>query len=205
MAAEGTELAAHPGEFGMQVRNLRIAAGLTQAELAEHSGISERTVSDLERGLRATAYPSTARRLAAALEIGPEGLAAFVSQARGLGAVDGPSARSAAMPSQQRARLPSPLTRLLGREAELSMVLALIKDPGIRLVTLVGIGGIGKTRLAVEVAARAQGGLPRRLVLRGTVSHGRSGDGDPRDRYGVRPAAGSGRGAPGARSDPRYR
>ena len=160
MAAEGTELAAHPGEFGMQVRNLRIAAGLTQAELAERSGISERTVSDLERGLRATAYPSTARRLAAALEIGPEGLAAFVSQARGLGAVDGPSARSAAMPSQQRARLPSPLTRLLGREAELSMVLALIKDPGIRLVTLVGIGGIGKTRLAVEVAARAQGDFP---------------------------------------------
>jgi transcriptional regulator with XRE-family HTH domain len=49
-----------PTHFGAQVRALRLAAGLTQAELAEASGISERTVSDLERGRRSSVYPATA-------------------------------------------------------------------------------------------------------------------------------------------------
>jgi len=55
--------------FGAKVRELRVAAGLTQAELAEKAGISERTVSDLERGLRGTVYPATARQLAASLGV----------------------------------------------------------------------------------------------------------------------------------------
>jgi transcriptional activator/AAA ATPase-like protein len=49
--------------------------------------------------------------------------------------------------------LPRPLTTLVGRERELTRLGELLDDPACRLVTLVGPGGIGKTRLAVEVAA----------------------------------------------------
>ncbi|MET8306790.1 BTAD domain-containing putative transcriptional regulator [Micromonospora sp. NPDC005173] len=52
--------------------------------------------------------------------------------------------------------LPRPLTALIGREKELERLHELLDDPACRLVTLVGPGGIGKTRLAVEVAADRQ-------------------------------------------------
>jgi predicted ATPase/class 3 adenylate cyclase len=54
------------------------------------------------------------------------------------------------------ANLPVPLTRFVGRERELVRLHALLDDPDRRLVTLVGPGGIGKTRLAVQVAAARQ-------------------------------------------------
>ena len=41
---------------------------------------------------------------------------------------------------------------LIGREAELAAVLRLVADPSVRLVSIVGRGGVGKTRLALEVA-----------------------------------------------------
>jgi predicted ATPase/DNA-binding SARP family transcriptional activator len=53
--------------------------------------------------------------------------------------------------------LPRPLTTLVGREKELERLRGLLDDPACRLVTLVGPGGIGKTRLAVEVAATRRG------------------------------------------------
>jgi predicted ATPase/DNA-binding SARP family transcriptional activator len=53
--------------------------------------------------------------------------------------------------------LPSPSTRLLGREQELRELEELLVDDGVRLVVLVGAGGSGKTRLAVEVARRVTG------------------------------------------------
>ena len=48
---------------------------------------------------------------------------------------------------------PRPLTTLIGRTAELARLHDLLDDPACRLITLVGPGGIGKTRLAAEVAA----------------------------------------------------
>ncbi|HWM15127.1 MAG TPA: DUF4062 domain-containing protein [Microbacterium sp.] len=51
------------------------------------------------------------------------------------------------------ARIPSPYTRLIGRDAELAAVLELLGDRDRRLVTLLGPGGIGKSRLAIAVAA----------------------------------------------------
>lgn len=159
MTAEGRIVATQPSAFGQQVRTLRLAAGWTQAELAERSGLSERTVSDLERGLRGTAYPSTARRLASALQVGPTALQAFLSDARGSAEAQAPAAAAPGTPDR-RAKPPRPLTRLIGRESEVASVLRSLSDPGTRLVTLVGIGGIGKTRLALEIASRARPEFP---------------------------------------------
>src|SRR3984885_998748 len=52
------------------------------------------------------------------------------------------------------APLPAPLTPILGREDEIAAVVALLRDPDVHLVTLIGPGGIGKTRLAIEVARK---------------------------------------------------
>ena len=50
---------------------------------------------------------------------------------------------------------PAPLTELIGRETELATVDALLQNDRVRLVTLIGPGGIGKSRLAIDLAARA--------------------------------------------------
>lgn len=132
-----------------------MAAGLTQAELAEAAGISERTVSDLERGLRAAVYPATARRLAEALRVDQANVPRFLLAAQG---EEQPEAAldMSHLPSTYRSRIPFRPTRLIGRESEQAQVLQLVRDPEVRLVTLIGPGGVGKTRLATEVAAITQ-------------------------------------------------
>jgi predicted ATPase len=68
----------------------------------------------------------------------------------------GPQAEVAAEPLRP-GRVPVPTTPLVGRDAEVEHVLALVADPAVRLVTLVGPGGIGKTRLALRTGALAPG------------------------------------------------
>lgn len=58
--------------------------------------------------------------------------------------------------------LPVPATPLVGRESDTARIVALLSDPGVRLVTLSGAGGVGKTRLALRVAAAFDPGDPGR-------------------------------------------
>lgn len=68
-------------EFGNLLRTHRRLAGLTQEELAERAGVSARSISDLERGLKRAPYPNTVRRLADALDLGNEDRATFSAAA----------------------------------------------------------------------------------------------------------------------------
>src|SRR5438874_11124492 len=125
---------------------------MTQEELAERAGISARTVSDLERGLRATVHHDTARRLASALELGEEQRRKFEAITRG----------RAFVPSSPPAPggLPAVPTPFFGRSRELESVKSTLVASHVRLLTLTGAGGIGKTRLALEAAAGIQASFP---------------------------------------------
>jgi predicted ATPase/DNA-binding XRE family transcriptional regulator len=141
------------------IRRLRDSIGVTQEELADRAGISVRTVSDIERGLRRSLYRDTAQRLAEALEIAEEERPDFAALARGR--IEKIRSGSPFSPSRDASSLfatvPLAPTRLIDRERELDILMKAFADRSIRLLTLTGPGGIGKTRVAAEAALRAQG------------------------------------------------
>jgi transcriptional regulator with XRE-family HTH domain len=133
-------------QFGETLRRLRVSAGLTQEMLAERAGLSAHGISDLERGARRHPYTNTVKRLADSLGLNDLDRAKLAATAR-------PSARSMGAPSMHWS-LPLAPTPLIGREGELTAIMQNLSRPSVRLVTLVGPGGVGKTRLALRAAEK---------------------------------------------------
>src|SRR5579883_1194217 len=140
--------------FGNLLRSYRRAAGLSQEELAERANLSARTISDLERGLKAVPHRETVRLLGEALDLTPDDLARFdgsISRRRG----QRPDA-SSAEDVRLSGHLPVPPTPMIGREREQAEVMRLLRQERVRLLTLTGPPGVGKTRLGLAVAAELQ-------------------------------------------------
>ncbi len=135
------QLARRPA-FPELVRQTRLRAGLTQQELADLSALSVRAVRDLEAGRVRRPRRDTVRLLAGALRLDPSGQSEFLSAAVGVPLADQLAART------------DPPT-LLGREAELAILLDLLLAGDQRLISVVGLPGMGKTRLVDEISRRA--------------------------------------------------
>ena len=153
--------------FGERLRHFRVRAGLSQAALAERANMSLAAVATLERGVRNLPYPRTVDALAAALDLSATERADLVAAAR-------PTARlrraPPSAPEQRGVRapqLPVWLTSFVGREAEVEAIQARLgpRPSPVRLLTLVGPGGVGKTRLAVAAAADLAPAYPGRRVF----------------------------------------
>ena len=148
-AAAGSPPDARPGADGntafaaanlsQAVTYLRVQQGLSVAELGRRSGLSARTIADIEAGRRKRIHPASAGSLAEVLTPAGEARKRLMDLASG--AVAPEAARlGAAEPSG-----------LPGRDQELAAVVALLADH--RLVSLTGHGGVGKTVLARAVLA----------------------------------------------------
>src|SRR5436309_9472010 len=133
------------GSFAGHLKALREAAGFTQEELATIAGLSVHAVSALERGERRRPQVETVRALSAALDLTGATRDALLGSAR-------PPAHNAAVDELSGVSLPLALTVLLGRESDMQMLRRWFADPAARLITLIGPGGVGKTRLALELA-----------------------------------------------------
>ncbi len=137
--------------FGALLRRYRRAAGLSQEALAERAGLTAQGISALERGLRRAPYRETVRLLSEALGLSREeraSLDAAVTRRRG------PSLHAAAHPHEQQRYdlLPAAPNPLIGREHDEAAAVHLLTHDETRLLTLTGPGGVGKTRLAMQVA-----------------------------------------------------
>ncbi len=142
-------------QFGTRLKSFRRAAGMTQEMLAERSDLSVNAISALERGERQHPYPRTIQALATALGLDDAGRASLIEAAAGHLA---PIADSRT--SRRAASIPAPATMTFGRDREIAEVTSLLAAPHVRLLTLTGPGGVGKTRLSQQVGALAVDRLP---------------------------------------------
>jgi predicted ATPase/DNA-binding XRE family transcriptional regulator len=147
-----------PGSFGARLKGLREAAGFTQEELATITGLSVHAVSALERGERRRPHVETVRALSSALDLTGATRDAFLGSARA-------PAHNAAVDELSGVSLPLALTALLGRDADVQVLRLWLADPAARLITLTGPGGVGKTRLALELARATEAGSESRVAF----------------------------------------
>jgi tetratricopeptide (TPR) repeat protein/transcriptional regulator with XRE-family HTH domain len=141
------------------VRTHRARLGLTQEQVAQRAGLSERTLRNLEAGRIGRPYPDTIRRLADALELTGRYRHQLEEAARGV-------APGLGLEGAVPCLLPPSVADFTGREAEVAAVLDLLGVDGVQgakavvISAVAGKPGVGKTTLAVYVAHRLGGEFP---------------------------------------------
>jgi predicted ATPase/transcriptional regulator with XRE-family HTH domain/Tfp pilus assembly protein PilF len=145
--------------FGEWLHEQRSLRRLTREELAKRIGCSVSALRKIEYGER---RPSAqiAELMANCLDVPPEERSTFVRVARGELGADRLSREREPVTtpnvSSGKSNLPIYPTPLIGRQREVEQLCQLVRDRQCRLLTLVGPGGIGKSRLAVEAASSIQ-------------------------------------------------
>jgi predicted ATPase/DNA-binding XRE family transcriptional regulator len=148
-----TNSAATSRPFSDLLRDHRLQRGFSQEYLAEKAGVSVEAISSLERGARKAPYRSTLVQISEALGLSDEeSREIHAAAARVRGRVHDPS-----RPRPASNNLPAQLSTLVGRSRDVVDVLEAVKRH--RLVSLIGAGGIGKTRVAIEVGEHLLDGV----------------------------------------------
>jgi transcriptional regulator with XRE-family HTH domain/tetratricopeptide (TPR) repeat protein len=161
--------AIQPGQvFGRLLQAHRSAAGITQEQLAQRSGLSVRAISDIERGRTTRPFMRSVRMLAQAMKLPAAAQARFYNAARGVadsaGVLDdlaGNSAPAGAVPRQ----LPTAVRHFTGRQPELAFLDGLLAtraapDRAAVISAIGGPAGVGKTALVVHWAHQVAGQFP---------------------------------------------
>ncbi len=144
------------------LKGFRVAAGLTQEQLAERSGLSVGAIATLETGRRRYPWPSTISQLVKALDLSDE-------QHRQL---DDAAKRG---PARRQDGRPADLADFIGREqvtAELVELLTTRQATVAAPISISGMGGIGKTALAVRIAGLVAGAYPDGSLYLNLGGHG---------------------------------
>jgi tetratricopeptide (TPR) repeat protein/transcriptional regulator with XRE-family HTH domain len=151
------------------LRRFRTRAGLTQAALAEKAGLSEQAISVLERGTRSRPRMDTIRSLTAALGLDDAEANQFLTVARGKRSAGRTTASPVQPPSEALPvpwQLPPAVPDFTGRAAQIDAILSVLRAPagvpteGVGQVAVTGMGGIGKTALAIQAAHRLADSYP---------------------------------------------
>ena len=165
-------MGAHPGQprLGEWLRQQRGASGLTQEDLAERSGVSVRTIADLERGRTRRPYPSSVRALARALGLPDAAVADLIARYRAVsgaaaGGTDHERTQETAGPPGVTVprQLPTRVPHFAGRARELALLDGVLDEAaadavlapggtGVVISAIGGTAGVGKTALALHWA-----------------------------------------------------
>jgi len=153
-------------EFGRLLAGFRLSRGLSQAELADRSGMSVRAIRNLERGQVEHPRRASVALLASALALDDTDREAFKDAAAGLpGLTEG---RTEARPGMEQivpCQLPPDIADFTGRELALEGLRRRVQDrelgsTAVVITAVVGKAGVGKTTLAVHAAHQLRSSFP---------------------------------------------
>lgn len=153
--------------FGEWLKQRRRTLDLTQHALAQQIGYSTWTIVKIEAGARRPSK-QIMERLAETLRVPSVEREVFYAFARGVALPDAPAPPALTFRAPDlplRTNLPASPNAFIGREKERAILHALLRRPGMRLLTLTGPAGVGKTRLALEAASDLLPSFPGGVTL----------------------------------------
>lgn len=146
------------------LRALRISRGLTQQEIARRSGVTERSIRDIERATVSRPRTDSLLRIASALGLSAVDTTAFIRTYRGVDGDADETVRTVA-PVVAPAELPRDLPDFVGRGGEVQRLVELLHarpqaTSSTKTIVISGAGGLGKSSLAIHAGHLAAAGYP---------------------------------------------